>query len=583
MEDGKTKHKSRTSFKRHLMVSIFTGGIIAFVISAGISFSLLFPGFKKKEVQMSENTTESLLQLLDNTFSLVEDYMGNVAATIEQNYDVQMYLRHSNTKNKTKASVRLNNLASYMGMIRGIALVGENAPLIDSMTNIVQEDLAVVESNNFEEMQKNGFGRLYSPVYYATVGSNTYCTVAYARNYYLDSQWCTIIMFVNLNTTLQNMKSLAGNSLDAWYLVDSTGNRFYEIGEKADIKDAKTVLTQKKENLKHCSLSGDIVFQDKSAMCGYEIVSIVKKESILTVLFPYIAGFLGMLLIFLVLVLFMNYRNVNTLINPVLVLSKHMLMAAKGDLNCKVNIDREDEIGQLESSFNKMIDDLRHSIEIIGEKEAKEQQIRFSLLVSQIDPHFIYNTINSINYLARKKRCEDIVTVNSALIAILKDRLRVNDIQITDTIANEIRVVNQYIEIEKFMYDGELEVEWNIDSEFMEEQIPKNMIQPLVENALFHGLIDEESGEFCGKIRITVYKTETQQIVLCVEDNGGGMDKNRLDEIRSLKFNPEDRGRKIGLSNIFGRLYYLYGNADCMKIESELGKGTKITIVFGRK
>lgn len=583
MEDGKTKHKSRTSFKRHLMVSIFTGGIIAFVISAGISFSLLFPGFKKKEVQMSENTTESLLQLLDNTFSLVEDYMGNVAATIEQNYDVQMYLRHSNTKNKTKASVRLNNLASYMGMIRGIALVGENAPLIDSMTNIVQEDLAVVESNNFEEMQKNGFGRLYSPVYYATVGSNTYCTVAYARNYYLDSQWCTIIMFVNLNTTLQNMKSLAGNSLDAWYLVDSTGNRFYEIGEKADIKDAKTVLTQKKENLKHCSLSGDIVFQDKSAMCGYEIVSIVKKESILMVLFPYIAGFLGMLLIFLVLVLFMNYRNVNTLINPVLVLSKHMLMAAKGDLNCKVNIDREDEIGQLESSFNKMIDDLRHSIEIIGEKEAKEQQIRFSLLVSQIDPHFIYNTINSINYLARKKRCEDIVTVNSALIAILKDRLRVNDIQITDTIANEIRVVNQYIEIEKFMYDGELEVEWNIDSEFMEEQIPKNMIQPLVENALFHGLIDEESGEFCGKIRITVYKNETQQIVLCVEDNGGGMDKNRLDEIRSLKFNPEDRGRKIGLSNIFGRLYYLYGNADCMKIESELGKGTKITIVFGRK
>lgn len=583
MEDGKTKHKSRTSFKRHLMVSIFTGGIIAFVISAGISFSLLFPGFKKKEVQMSENTTESLLQLLDNTFSLVEDYMGNVAATIEQNYDVQMYLRHPNTKNKTKASVRLNNLASYMGMIRGIALVGENAPLIDSMTNIVQEDLAVVESNNFEEMQKNGFGRLYSPVYYATVGSNTYCTVAYARNYYLDSQWCTIIMFVNLNTTLQNMKSLAGNSLDAWYLVDSTGNRFYEIGEKADIKDAKTVLTQKKENLKHCSLSGDIVFQDKSAMCGYEIVSIVKKESILMVLFPYIAGFLGMLLIFLVLVLFMNYRNVNTLINPVLVLSKHMLMAAKGDLNCKVNIDREDEIGQLESSFNKMIDDLRHSIEIIGEKEAKEQQIRFSLLVSQIDPHFIYNTINSINYLARKKRCEDIVTVNSALIAILKDRLRVNDIQITDTIANEIRVVNQYIEIEKFMYDGELEVEWNIDSEFMEEQIPKNMIQPLVENALFHGLIDEESGEFCGKIRITVYKTETQQIVLCVEDNGGGMDKNRLDEIRSLKFNPEDRGRKIGLSNIFGRLYYLYGNADCMKIESELGKGTKITIVFGRK
>ena len=243
--------------------------------------------------------------------------------------------------------------------------------------------------------------------------------------------------------------------------------------------------------------------------------------------------------------------------------------------------DRQDEIGLLESSFNKMIDDLKHSIEVIGEKEAKEQQIRFSLLVSQIDPHFIYNTINSINYLARKKRCEDIVTVNSALIAILKDRLRVNDIQITDTVANEMRIVNQYIVIEKFMYDGKLDVEWKIPSEFMEEQIPKNMIQPLVENSLFHGLIDEESGEFCGKIIISVYKNEKDNLVLSVEDDGGGMETEKLAEVKSMRFNPEDRGKKIGLSNIRGRLYYLYGNTDCMQIESEMGKGTKITIEFG--
>ena len=203
----------------------------------------------------------------------------------------------------------------------------------------------------------------------------------------------------------------------------------------------------------------------------------------------------------------MNYRNVNTLINPVLVLSKHMLMAAKGDLNCKVNIDREDEIGQLESSFNKMIDDLRHSIEIIGEKEAKEQQIRFSLLVSQIDPHFIYNTINSINYLA-KKRCEDIVTVNSALIAILKDRLRVNDIQITDTIANEIRVVNQYIEIEKFMYDGELEVKWNI----IFRDLWRNKFLKIYPNStvsrkcLVHRTIDEQVENFVVKFELLCIK-----------------------------------------------------------------------------
>lgn len=541
---------------------------------------------KENEVQISENTNASLLQHIENTLSLVENYMENVAATVEQNNDIQSYLRNPDAKNKTRASVRLNNLTSYMGMIRGIAIAGLNAPIIDSMTNIVREDMDIMESDNFSRMMGTGFGRAYSPVYQVKVGSNSYCTVAYARNYYLNNQWCTIIMFVNLNNTLKDMRGLAGSSLDAWYLVDSTSHIFYEFGTDEDIACARKAAEENAERQnsseeKRNALTGDIVFHSKSATCGYEVVSIVNKESIWMLLFPYIAGLFVTLAIFLILVLFMNYRNVNTLIKPVLVLSQHMLMAAKGNLDCKVDSDREDEIGQLESSFNKMIDDLKHSIEIIGEKEAKEQQIRFSLLVSQIDPHFIYNTINSINYLARKKRCEDIVKVNSALIAILKDRLRVNDIQITDTIANEMKIVNQYIVIEKFMYDGDLDVEWDIAPELMEEQIPKNMIQPLIENSMFHGLIDEESGEFCGKIIIGVFKNEKGNLVLSVKDNGGGMDAERLDEISSMRFNPEDRGKKIGLSNIRGRLYYLYGNTNCMKIESEMSKGTKITIEFG--
>ncbi len=177
-------------------------------------------------MQISENTTAPLLQHVENTLSLVENYMENVAATVEQNNDIQTYLRNPDTKNKTRASVRLNNLTSYMGMIRGIAIIGQNAPAIDSLTNIVQEDLNVLDSENFSNMMSTGFGRSYSPVYQVTVGSNSYCTVAYARNYYLNNQWCTIIMFVNLNNTLKDIRGLAGSSLDAWYLVDSTGNTF---------------------------------------------------------------------------------------------------------------------------------------------------------------------------------------------------------------------------------------------------------------------------------------------------------------------------------------------------------------------
>ena len=175
------------------MVSILTGGLISFIIAIGISFGFFFPVFKENEVQISENTTASLLQHVENTLSLVENYMENVAATVEQNNDIQTYLRNPDTKNKTRASVRLNNLTSYMGMIRGIAIIGQNAPAIDSLTNIVQEDLNVLDSENFSNMMSTGFGRSYSPVYQVTVGSNSYCTVAYARNYYLNNQWLSLI------------------------------------------------------------------------------------------------------------------------------------------------------------------------------------------------------------------------------------------------------------------------------------------------------------------------------------------------------------------------------------------------------
>ena len=81
--------------------------------------------------------------------------------------------------------------------------------------------------------------------------------------------------------------------------------------------------------------------------------------------------------------------------------------------------------------------------------------------------------------------------------------------------------------------------------------------------------------------KCSVLKNEKGNLVLSVEDNGGGMDAERLDEISSMRFNPEDRGKKIGLSNIRGRLYYLYGNTNCMNIESEMTKGTRIIIEFG--
>ena len=411
-----------------------------------------------------------------------------------------------------------------------------------------------------------------------SINNIDYPTVAYARNFYLNNRWCTFVIFTSLNDTLYDVRTVGENNYDYFLLRDSTGSVFYTAGDETWAE--RTAAVEPEAGLSGLmEITGGTALIRRSVNSGWTITSFVSNSNILRSLMPYSLGLLMSLACLLLMMLIVLSTSLGKMLRPVVSLAKTMDSAAKGNLEQKVEICSDDEIGLLQQSYNKMLDDLRRSIDLIAEKERTEQQIRFGLLVSQIDPHFICNTINSINYLARKNRCEDVVTVNTALMAILRDRLRVNDIEITDTVAKEIAVVEQYLKIQRFMYGGDLRVVWDIEPELSEEQIPKNMIQPLVENALFHGLIDQESGMLNGELRIALQRADGG-LLLTVRDNGVGIEPEKLEELLRRTHRPDERGSKIGLSNIRSRLYYLYGSADCLTIESAPGQGTTISIRF---
>ena len=385
----------------------------------------------------------------------------------------------------------------------------------------------------------------------------------------MNNEWYTFVTFASLNDALYDIREIGKNSTDYFILCDATGDTFYAYGDEKLQEEAEELKGEEKATSR-VSLNNGIGFVNHSIENRWGIVSIVSHTTIMSSLAPYILELLFILTAFLILILVSTSQTVKRAVQPIIGLSQTMESAVQGNLDCKVTVDRDDEIGQLENSFNKMLEDLREDRKLILEKEKKEQHARFGLLVSQIDPHFICNTINSINYLARKKRCEDIIVVNSSLITIIRDRLRVNDIQITDTIAHEKSILETYIRIQKYMYDGDLEMIWNVEDEVMEEQIPKNMLQPLVENAIFHGLIDEEIGEITGEIVITAERIK-DGIRVEVRDNGRGISPQRLREIVGRAYIEEERGRQIGLSNVQSRLYYLYGEGECFAEIAEAG------------
>ncbi len=566
------------SINREMTTRIIIISVITFMISIVLSLVIFVPFLTQNAIENSIKANDEVIEQLEKTMLFVESTTENLAVAVSESVEIQNYFANPSEQNENKATLMLNNLISREGVVRSVVIIPLNSPMLDSMNKLTDEDYFQLDTQWFKELQKNEFASGISPVYTARIGNTDHTTVAYVKNFYQNNTWFTFVSFVSLNSTISTIENIAQRNLGYFALADEQGNLFYTFGddqlhEKAE-QAAKSNQTESKTQK-----NGVYSFVSSSINYKLKIVSIVSQASMVQTLIPYISGVVVVLTLFLFLILVGTSQVLKQVTKPLLLLTNSMQNASKGNLSSHVNITSNNEVGLLGSSFNKMLDDLQRDIEIIAEKEKKQQQAKYSLLVSQIDPHFIHNTINSVNYLAKKGRCEDVISMNKALISILRDRLRVNDIQITDTIANEINVLNQYILIQKYMYEGDVEIIWDVDDNLKQEQIPKNMIQPLIENALFHGLMDEESGDFDGIIKIKIIKEE-EDIKITVADNGKGMDEHVIKQVQNEQYSVEDRGKKIGLSNIRGRLYYLYGNRKRLEIKSEKNVGTTITLLL---
>lgn len=270
---------------------------------------------------------------------------------------------------------------------------------------------------------------------------------------------------------------------------------------------------------------------------------------------------------------------VHKYVKPLKSVSRKMGAIANGDFNARVEIISQDEIGQVSESFNLMAERLEHVMLAMLEKEKLEQKMRYSLLIAQVDPHFIYNTMNTITYLAQKGENENVIVVNKAMIGILQDRLRIEIDEIYDYVCQEINVVEQYLTIQRYRYQGIFKERIHVSQDVREELILKNLLQPLVENALSHGILEnkDENGEpLGGCISIVIHKKENM-IIVKVSDNGMGMSSERLEQVQNDSLSSE-RGKKIGLRNVRERISYIYGEAASLSISSTEGIGTEVVL-----
>ena len=278
--------------------------------------------------------------------------------------------------------------------------------------------------------------------------------------------------------------------------------------------------------------------------------------------------------VFCLMLAFIGARIIaKSISRPIKELQEAMLEVEQGNMNVVVESSANThEINSLSKTFQTMVKRIKQLLEEVNNNQRKLRKTELKVLQAQINPHFLYNTLDTIIWLGEKEEHERVVLMTSALAKYF--RLSLSKGEDIIPIAAEIDHVKNYLIIQKIRYDNKLNYEFDIDPEILFYDTIKITLQPLVENALYHGIKDRETG---GVIRIVGRKVGSN-ICLTVEDDGAGMSQEEIDTIITRHIPKSITTGGVAIKNVHERLQIYFGKSYGLKYESELGKGTKVHV-----
>jgi two-component system sensor histidine kinase YesM len=285
---------------------------------------------------------------------------------------------------------------------------------------------------------------------------------------------------------------------------------------------------------------------------------------------------LSSLLIFSMLVAWIISGSIS---NPIRELYKMTKSISEGNLDVRVENRNVDEIAALGKSFNIMTEKIKKLLENSVEEQKNLKKTELKLLQAQINPHFLYNTLDTIVWMAEGNKSEEVIEIVQALSNFFRITLsKGNDLI---TIREEIEHIRSYLIIQKIRYRDIMQYDIEINSELNEYRILKLTLQPLVENALYHGIKNKREG---GTIKIRGVMGNENNIVFTVEDDGVGISEQQLEKIQTELSNDSSvvviKENGFGLNNVHKRLKLNYGTQYGLKIKSEFKKNTLVSVTI---
>lgn len=382
--------------------------------------------------------------------------------------------------------------------------------------------------------------------------------------------------------SVRNMQSLESLNMDGvLYLELPSSNLFDNLNNLSD-SDYGVVVEDEDKNILYSYQKGNIeklsiaksrekeseyaVVHSKSSVnwnvCLYKTNSVI-YENISSIVFVLV----GVVIFCVILSILASAMVSKVMVSRIVRLKKNMNAVEAGKMEIMVTTDSQDEVGDLIRGFGNMITRINNLIEKVYKGELLQKEYEMKALQAQINPHFLYNSLSLINWKALEAGQADISRLTLLLSTFYRTALNKGNNVLS--IGEEIKNMRSYLDIQLMMHDNNFDVDIDVSDEINQYATLNLVLQPLVENAIDHGIDLKEDGR--GKITITG-KEQEEDIYIIVSDNGVGMEKEKADAILTT------HSKGYGLRNVEERIVLFFGAEYGLTVESEIGKGTSISI-----
>lgn len=561
------------------------------ILSLSIMQILLMANYYQfREMKISNNSKyfSDLITQLSDSVKLNCTYLNGMVENIAYSKVVQEYLETEDKSYMQKHYPEVKDFISPFAKInygiKDIAVMGIHDNYVNLNADITDIQKIIPEFPEKALWYYTGLNGIriipYKKSQYLSVGANVYSTSDLTRKGKIG----TVIITFNMNSIFGFNHNQKSAKLPDMIIYDRNGQLIYsDVKEGMDTSYSQFFNRGQKETEITIKQNSEIYYV-KTGQFEYldgKVVFLIPKEELLKGLDSIRQRTIILCLIIFICMLILSLMITNSIVVPIRHFMDYMAKVRHGDLRMMkqpVELKGASEIIIMSEEFNQMmleINDLNHRLvntsTRLYESELAKKQSELEYLYSQINPHFLFNTLETIKGYALHEEADHTFQMINSLGKMFRYCVRSSNIV---SVQEEINVINSYMLLQKNRFGAKLNYICNIKEEMNDAAIPKMILQPLIENAVIHGI--EENGA------ITVWlEGEINNNILCfyVKDDGDGVDEERRLELLRMMYDTTTT-RHIGISNVNKRLQHIYGENYGVDIEATNGKGFCVSIKF---